>query len=1544
MSMETLEHRRLLYAAGLEIPAAAAEPLRLTGTLGDDLVELVAQPTPGAWTVELNGVEQGAGPGVADLHFDALGGNDTIRIVAGDGDDTLEMRPGSAVLTAEGYSLTLSGAEQIFVDGRGGNDKATLYDGAGDDQFWAWPGGGLLLAGATLSNQVEGFESVRAESAGAGHDVAKLYDSPGDDLLVTTPSYATLIGPDFVCEANRFDVVHAYATAGGLDIAKLFDSSGDDIYHASPIEAGLSAAGSYCRAKFFEAVHAYATGGGHDTARFVDSPGDDTLVASSNEAALYRTGSGGFYVRAKHFEAVTAEAIAGGHDEAILRDSPGDDLYVATPTYGRLLGDGFDVDAQHFETVRAQASAGGLDVAKLYDSPGDDLLVTTPGRAALSGPGFQREASGFDAVHAYATGGGSDAAELYGAGADDRVVVEEHAYAVLSEGSYHRAKFFETNYVLVGVPPSTLDEHVAHARSADGAPQSAVLSTDQSDYLPGSTAVVTADGYEVGETVLFQVMHSDGTSNLGEGHQAWQVTDGGPGDLDLRADGSIQTRWYVSPDDSDGSSFLATAKGLLSGRVATTTFTDGGGDFSLDFVASAPLTYSPYTGGGAYNDRTVGRADDVVESLEGSDFTTGDVVTFLTHVTVSGDGSDDPQTIEIDFSFAANSSGQPGVGYIDVTNVQINYGPVENGDGGAPPGGGQGVFGLDSGINDDRQTAAGGDTGVGGSTATLVSEEFDPAGSTPFGTPPNDADELLATVQIDDLVAGEEIVLRVDVFLGCDVGSTPTGTLQARMTGARVVRINGDTVVDDAISGGQQTVPLNQVGDLLGAGEPVLDLLKTVTDDLSGADTVGVEQLTVASGTTVRYLYTVSNPGTHDLLDLVIVDDAGTSGVPGDDFVVDLTNILSGSLADLDAEGTPNDLPAGGSVVLFADVALSASGTIVNTGLGTGNNGRSGGQYEEFTNSDTATVIVEGEPEILLEKIGTFNDEDGDGLADAGETISYTFTVTNTGNVTLTGVTVSDPKVTVIGGPTTLDPDEIDSTTFSGTYTVTQTDIDSGQVDNTATAESNESDPASDEETVFFDQTASIWLDKYLISNTDVDGSGGFSAGDLLTYGFAVRNTGPVTLTQVFVSDPLPGLSSITGGATTLTPGETTTFTATYVVSAADDAAGSVRNTATAFGNPPWGDPGDPGDDVTDTDTMIVGQPQTIVVSTDKGGDSQPWVMMLDRLTGEVVAKFLAYEEDYQGGVRIATGDLTGDGVDEIVTAPGRSHAPMVKVFTRDGIDPETGLIHYELLQEFLAYGSDVIGGVEIAVGNVVGGPDSPWPDVVTVPTFGPSEVRVFRNVSTPANPTSEPIKGTPDRSFLAFPADFIGGAVVDAADMGIFADGVTVSAEGQDGVDEIIVGNGPSMRSTVKVFDLSGATPAVVKTFLPFADDFRGGVSLDAVRVNDDAIADLILGAGNRGNSAVEVWDGRLGTLMAAFAAWDMDAASRNAPVRVAGLDTDSDGIADWILTAQGTDGKTRTIRSFELGLDPLVGGSVDRVLEDPDFLLGAYFLDVLV
>ncbi|MEJ8758051.1 T9SS type A sorting domain-containing protein [Pontibacter sp. H259] len=206
-----------------------------------------------------------------------------------------------------------------------------------------------------------------------------------------------------------------------------------------------------------------------------------------------------------------------------------------------------------------------------------------------------------------------------------------------------------------------------------------------------------------------------------------------------------------------------------------------GGDFSLDFVASAPLTYDHTTGGGAYDDRTIGRDDDVVESLEGGDFTCGDIVTFLTQITVANDAVG-AQTIELDYSFLADATGQPGVALADIVNVEVNYGDVD----------GDGPGGTDAGIVDD-----------GGSTATLTAEQL-------TGPLFQNGSELEGTVSITDLEAGEKVVVRVDVRIACDPGSSPTGNLQADITAGLVVDPE-----DDVISVGNQTIPFKNVNQII---------------------------------------------------------------------------------------------------------------------------------------------------------------------------------------------------------------------------------------------------------------------------------------------------------------------------------------------------------------------------------------------------------------------------------------------------------------------------------------------------------------------------------------------------------------------------------------------------------------------------------------------------------------------------------------------------------------------------------------------------------
>ncbi|MFE3872532.1 beta strand repeat-containing protein, partial [Flavobacterium sp. ZS1P70] len=102
----------------------------------------------------------------------------------------------------------------------------------------------------------------------------------------------------------------------------------------------------------------------------------------------------------------------------------------------------------------------------------------------------------------------------------------------------------------------------------------ATLTSDKEDYAPGTTATFTGNGFQLGETVTFLVLHYDGTSDSGADHQPWTVKDGSVEDLDGMVNGIIITTWHVCEDDCVGSTLIATADGIASGYHAAVVFTD----------------------------------------------------------------------------------------------------------------------------------------------------------------------------------------------------------------------------------------------------------------------------------------------------------------------------------------------------------------------------------------------------------------------------------------------------------------------------------------------------------------------------------------------------------------------------------------------------------------------------------------------------------------------------------------------------------------------------------------------------------------------------------------------------------------------------------------------------------------------------------------------------------------------------------------------------------------------------------------------------------
>ena len=185
--------------------------------------------------------------------------------------------------------------------------------------------------------------------------------------------------------------------------------------------------------------------------------------------------------------------------------------------------------------------------------------------------------------------------------------------------------------------------------------------------------------------------------------------------------------------------------------------------------------------------------------------------------------------------------------------------------------------------------------------------------------------------------------------------------------------------------------------------------------------------------------------------------------------------------------------------------------------------------------------------------------------ASAGDVLHYTYTLTNTGNVTLSSpYAVTDDliaSVSCAAGPPSLAPGA--SFDCSGSYTVTQADVDAGSVVNHATARAtfNGNPVTSNPDSAQVSVAANPKL--ALVKNAEEASYS--AAGDQLHYTYTLTNTGNVTLSAPYtVNDDRAPSVDCPATPATLAPGAAVECTATYDVTQLDVNAGSVLNHATA--------------------------------------------------------------------------------------------------------------------------------------------------------------------------------------------------------------------------------------------------------------------------------------------------------------------------------------------------------------------------------------------
>lgn len=518
-----------------------------------------------------------------------------------------------------------------------------------------------------------------------------------------------------------------------------------------------------------------------------------------------------------------------------------------------------------------------------------------------------------------------------------------------------------------------------------------------------------------------------------------------------------------------------------------------------------------------------------------------------------------------------------------------------------------------------------------------ISNTASVTGQNPSGTP---VGPVVATENTDVPPAAPGITVAKTAsptVLGA-VGSFVTFSFEVENTGTTTLE---SIAVDDALDAGPPceitrlapgdiddvtcSFMLEVTQDMIDAGEVTNDVEVTAAD-LLGNPTAGTDSITVpgparapsleatkiatttgqAVDEVVTYLLSVENTGNVTLVNPRIADTmARYNGTPtglttpfvlvsGDDgdgeLGVDETWVYSATHVI-----TQSDINAGG----FTNTAtVTADGP---PGTGTVDDVSDNGDDSDGNTTDDVTPFdITSEPQITAIKAVT-----GTPGTAAGETVSWTITARNTGNVDITDVAVSDRLTradgTVLTAPTlvntsgTTDLGAGEEIVWTLNYVLTQDDVDAGGLSNSATitGEAPNGDPVSDvsanddpfDGNTEDDPTALVIPASPALETIKTLTSAGAFEGDRMAFEVAVRNTGNVSLSGVGVTDTM---TRIDGGALSvdslsfvsadqgsaegaLLVGETATYEVLYTLQQADIDAGGVSNLATGTGTTPQG-------------------------------------------------------------------------------------------------------------------------------------------------------------------------------------------------------------------------------------------------------------------------------------------------------------------------------------------------------------------------------------
>ncbi len=210
---------------------------------------------------------------------------------------------------------------------------------------------------------------------------------------------------------------------------------------------------------------------------------------------------------------------------------------------------------------------------------------------------------------------------------------------------------------------------------------------------------------------------------------------------------------------------------------------------------------------------------------------------------------------------------------------------------------------------------------------------------------------------------------------------------------------------------------------------------------------------------------------------------------------------------------------------------------------------------------------------------------------------------------------------------------------------------------------------------------------------------------------------------------------------------------------------------------------------------------ETIKIILAPGAGLAPEILIMDT-EANVLDTFLAYGIGFKGGVNVATGDVDGDGQQEIITAPMAGGGPHIRVFDKNG----------NLQSEFFAYEANFYGGVNVATGDVDGDGQQ---EIITAPMAGGGpHIRVFDK------------NGNLQSEFFAYEANFYGGVNVATGDVN------------NDKKDEIVLAPASKYEPRIRVYNHEGRGKG---SFLAYDAAMTNGISLSVADINNDGWPEIV-------------------------------------------------------------------------------------------------------